>query len=321
MSLRILDAAPGLTQIKLPLPFELREVNVYLLKTADGGYTLIDSGYHTADCFDVLEASMRELRVAWTDIGHLALTHMHPDHMGNAHRILDLAGGRAKLSMHAVEAAHLQSIADAGRPPWFGQMMAAAGTPEELRQEVYDAFTHIRDHTRALAPDGAYTDGDALGGRFEVIHTPGHSPGHVCLYDRERAMLLSGDHMLPGITPNIGWLPGVDTLGQYLESLRKVEPLEVRTVMPAHGKPFAEHKGWLRETAAHHEERCEEIAAGLRERPMSAHEIVGRVWRRKLSPFHYQFAVSEILAHLEYMAGRGQVSRQENDEHWTNRAG
>lgn len=309
MTLRILDVAPGLTQIKLPLPFELREVNVYLLRGRGDGYVLIDTGYHAADCFETLEASLRELRVAWTDIRHIVLTHMHPDHMGNAHRILELTGG-ARLSMHVDEAAHLKSIADAGRPPWFDAMLSAAGAPLDLRDEVLAAFANIRDHTRALHPDELYRDGEMLDGRFEVVHTPGHSPGHICLFDRPAGFFLSGDHMLPGITPNIGWLPGEDTLADYLGSLRKVEPFEVRTVMPAHGRGFEDHRSWLRETTLHHEERCAEIRGIIGENPAcSAHDIVSRIWTRKLSPFHYQFAVSEILAHLVYMERRGEIQR------------
>jgi glyoxylase-like metal-dependent hydrolase (beta-lactamase superfamily II) len=307
VSLRILEeAAPGLAQIKLPLPFELREVNVYLLRTPGNGYTLIDTGYHAEDCFQTLEASLQHLRVQWTDIRQVVLTHMHPDHMGNAHRILKLTQG-ATLVMHAREEAHLRQIADAGRPPWFEAMLRLAGTPVELEQEVYAAFTHIRDHTRALNPQTVWHDGEMLEDRFEVVHTPGHSPGHVCLFDQPAGLLLSGDHMLPGITPNIGWLPGEDTLGDYLDSLGKVAPFVVETVMPAHGKPFVEHRGWLEETARHHEERCAEVRGILAERPAPAHDIVGRIWTRKLAPFHYQFAVSEILAHLEYMSRRGEV--------------
>ena len=302
MNLRILEIAPGLTQIKLPLPFELREVNVHLLRTAHDGLILFDSGYHEEDCFETLDASMREIGVAWGEIGIVALTHMHPDHVGNARRILELSG--AKLAMRADEAAHLNEIAEAGRPPWFDAMMARAGTPLALRDEVFAAFGHIPKHTRTLTPDLVY--GETFAG-FEVIHTPGHSPGHVCFFDRAAGMFLSGDHMLPGITPNIGWLPGEDTLGQYLDSLRKVDPLPVRTVVPSHGKPFEDHRGWLAETAQHHGERCTQIQGIAAAGPVSAHEIVGQIWKRKLAPFHYQFAVSEILAHLEYLLARGGI--------------
>ena len=303
--LRILEIAPGLTQIKLPLPFELREVNVHLLRQPDG-YILFDTGYHTTDdCFATLEASLQSLGVAWTDIHNVALTHMHPDHMGNAHRILQLTQG-ARLAMQADEAMHLQAIADAGRPPWFEAMLDRAATPVELRLEVFNAFCDIREQTRALTPDIPLTDGQTFAG-FEVIHTPGHSLGHICFYDRAAKLFLSGDHMLPGITPNIGWMPGEDMLGHYLHSLRKVHPLDVRTVVPSHGKPFEGHQAWLQATAGHHEERCLQICAIAAERPVTAHEIVGEVWKRKLAPFHYQFAVSEILAHLEYMLARGQI--------------
>ena len=304
MNLRILALTPTLTQIKLPLPFELREVNVHLLRTPGDGYVLFDTGYHASDCFETLEASLRHLQIEWTDIGIIALTHMHPDHVGNAHRILELSQGKARIAMRADEAEHLNAISDAGRPPWFEAMLTRAGTPANLQRDVYEAFTTLREQSRPIVPDIVYTDEFA---GFEVIHTPGHSPGHVCFLDRSNGYLLSGDHMLPGITPNIGWLPGQDLLGHYLRSLVKVDPLPVTKVIPSHGQPFEDHRGWLKATAEHHEERCEQIRGIAAERPVSAHEIVGEVWKRKLAPFHYQFAVSEILAHLEYMHARERI--------------
>jgi glyoxylase-like metal-dependent hydrolase (beta-lactamase superfamily II) len=311
VNLRILELTPALTQIKLPLPFELREVNVHLLRTAHDGYVLFDTGYYAPDCFDTLEASLRHLRVTWTDITTVALTHMHPDHVGNANRILQLTEGRARIAMRADEAELLNAISDAGRPPWFVEMLARAATPEDLRAAVHEAFSNLRERSQSLVPDLVY--GDEFQG-FEVIHTPGHSPGHVCFFDRVRGMLLSGDHMLPGITPNIGWLPQQDTLAQYLHSLDKVAPLPVADVVPAHGRPFGEHRAWLEATAAHHEERCEQIRVIAKARPVTAHEIVGEVWKRKLAPFHYQFAVSEILAHLEYMHARGRIECHDTPE-------
>lgn len=113
--------------------------------------------------------------------------------------------------------------------------------------------------------------------------------------------------MLPGITPNISWLPGEDMLDQYLHSLLVVEPLDVDTVVPSHGRPFDGHRSWIRQTAEHHRERRDTILRAITDRPASAHDIVGHVWERKLAPFHYQFAVSEVLAHLEYMQRRGEV--------------
>ena len=304
MNLRILELTPTLTQIKLPLPFELREVNVHLLRTPDDGYVLFDTGYHADDCFDTLEASLRHHKIEWGDIGIVALTHMHPDHVGNAHRIVNLSQGKARVAMRSDEAEHLNAISDAGRPPWFEAMLARAGTPLALQNDVNEAFTTLRERSQPLVPDILY--GDSFEG-FEVIHTPGHSPGHVCFLDRSNGFFLAGDHMLPGITPNIGWLPGEDMLGHYLHSLLKVDPLPVTNVIPSHGKPFEEHRGWLKATADHHEERCEQIRGIAAQRPVTAHEIVGEVWMRKLAPFHYQFAVSEILAHLEFMHARGRI--------------
>ena len=315
MNLRILEIRDGLIQIKLPLPFELREVNVYLTRLDDGGWMLIDTGYYEEDCFETLAASLRELRIEWPEIRTMLLTHMHPDHIGNAHRILALTG--ARVLMHAVESEHQRAIAEAGKPPWFGEMMRLAGTPPELEAQVHHAFTHIREHSRVIVADDLLQGGERIPtaiGELEVIHTPGHSPGHICLYEPREGLFLAGDHMLPGITPNIGWLPQQDTLGDYLSSLEKVAPYEVSQVLPAHGKPFTGHRQWLKATADHHEERCREIESLIAGGVRGAHDMVCRLWPRRLDPFHYQFAVSEVMAHLVYM--KSQPRRYETSALW-----
>jgi len=142
---------------------------------------------------------------------------------------------------------------------------------------------------------------------LSLISTPGHSPGHICLYSPDLKVLFSGDHILNEITPNISWHPGSDALGDYLESLERVGRLEIEHIYPAHGAPFSGHREWIRETAAHHARRCDEIIAAVAGGANTAHEIVGRLWTRPLDPIHHHFAVFEVLAHLEYMQRQGRI--------------
>jgi glyoxylase-like metal-dependent hydrolase (beta-lactamase superfamily II) len=159
-----------------------------------------------------------------------------------------------------------------------------------------------------LSPDRLLRGGETIAtahGLLEVVWTPGHSPGHVCLYDRERRVLISGDHILEHISPNIGWQPEHDALGEFLSSLDRIAALDVDLVLPSHGAPFRGHREWVRNTQQHHAERCAKIVTLVDNGAATADLIAGQLWNRHLSPFHYRFAIFEVLAHLEYLERRG----------------
>ncbi len=300
--------APGVHAITLPLPWELQDVNVHVVKL-DDGYMLIDSGIGTKACFEVLEQTLQQHGIAWTEIRILFLTHMHPDHVGLASKILEISG--ARLLMHRKEAAYLAEVANGGQhAPWLGHAFSNAGTPDEMQALIHESFHQMRRNFRELTPAQMLEGGELIetaDGPLEVVWTPGHSPGHLCLYSRTHKFLISGDHMLENITPNISWVPDKDALGAYLSSLEMLVPFDIGAVLPSHGKPFEGHARWIRATQGHHEERCGEILALTRETPQTAHFLVENMWKKKLSPFHYHFAVLEILAHLEYLLRAGRI--------------
>jgi glyoxylase-like metal-dependent hydrolase (beta-lactamase superfamily II) len=302
--------APGVITISLPMPWELESVNVHLIEL-DEGFLLVDSGIATEECFESLEAELLEHKVQWRDIRMLCLTHLHPDHIGLSWKILDLSG--ARLLMHRAEADYLELVARESRAPFFSQAMLASGVPEDMQKRMEHALRDVRKHFREHKPDWLLEGGERIpvrGGTLEAVWTPGHSPGHVCLYSPDHRYLISGDHLLQFITPNIGWHPGTDMLAQYLDSLERLMPFEVDLVIPSHGHPFHGHRQRIRETADHHKERCGQILEHIAREPLTAHGLVEQVWPRKLSPFHHHFAVFEILAHLEYLERRGRVASQ-----------
>ena len=305
---------PYVLKLALPLPFELESVNVYLVALADG-YLLIDCGMETEPAFETLESAMTARGIAWTEIRRIFLTHMHPDHMGMSARLLRLTG--ATLAMHEAEAKHLSMIAGAERRfPWLDIAYAQAGVPKGLEDTINGHFAEVRKNFHKLEPDVLYSGGETFPtalGPLEVLWTSGHSPGHACLYSRERRILFSGDQILENITPNIAWHPGRDMLGEFLDSLRRLAELAVDLILPAHGEPFTGHRAWIEQTIGHHRERCDEIHGLVEQQPRTAHWLVGEMWRRKLSPINHHFAVFEVLAHLEHMQRQGRVrSREEN---------
>jgi glyoxylase-like metal-dependent hydrolase (beta-lactamase superfamily II) len=318
------EVVPGIHMIELPLPFSLGIVNVYLVKL-DVGWLLIDCGMQTEACFQALTRAMEGLGLNWTDIQRILLTHIHPDHMGLAAKLVELTG--APLELHRADNELLADVANRERhQAWQRDVLASAGVSEEMNQRVHLSLVEMQESYQRLKPTRLLSGGESYAtahGPLEVIWTPGHSPGHVCLYDRERRVLISGDHILEHISPNIGWHPERDTLGEFLSSLDLIASLEVDLILPSHGAPFSGHKEWVRKTQEHHAERCERIVALLDSGSTTANQMAERLWNRTLSPFHLRFAIFEVLAHLEYLERRGVVrgNRENGVVHWIRKAG
>ena len=305
---------PGVVPIELPLPWELETVNAYLIPLPEG-WLLLDSGIGTEECFDALRRGLETAGAGWRDIRLIVITHVHPDHVGLASRAVELSG--APLWMHCEEFRRLGIYADPERhAPRQRHALTLAGVPDEMQARMTRVFSGLRPSFELLHPDRLVEDGGSVEtaiGKLEFLWTPGHSPGHLCLYQRERRLLFSGDQMLERITPNISWEPDGDALGHYLDSLRALEKMEIETVLPSHGQPFTGHRAWVNQTICHHEERCAGLRLALAAGPMTAHQLTLRLWRRELSPLHHHFAALEILAHLDHMQLGGEVRSEPRD--------
>lgn len=294
--------------LALPLPFELESVNVYLV-ALDQGFLLVDCGMATDPAFATLRAALSERSIEWRNIRQIVITHMHPDHMGLASRLLELTG--AELAMHQAEANHLAQVTGGGRRlPWLAEVYSQSGVPQSLETAMEKHFSLIRENFHELTPNRLLTGGEELPtalGPLEVVWTSGHSPGHICLYSREHRLLFSGDQIIENITPNIAWHPGRDMLAEFLESLDRLAALDIDLILPSHGDPFSGHRAWIAETIGHHRERCDEILTLLEQSPQTAHQMVGVMWRKRLSPINHHFAIFEVLAHLEHLKRQGKV--------------
>ncbi len=312
--LHVTEPLAGVHVVRLPLPFELNHVHVAMVR--DGaGYLLIDTGMSTAESFSALESGLQSIGAEWRDIRRILVTHMHPDHIGQLGRIRALTG--AEVLMHRAEIAHLNALCDSGGSPWIDQGMRLAGTPHAVTAAIHHTLAHLRDALERVDGCTSLVGGERLStalGPAEMVWTPGHTVGHICLYWPQARALYSGDHMIEKITPNIGWLPGRDCLADYIASLEKIRAYAIDCVLPSHGEPFTGHQAWIDSTVAHHHERCAVLERALGRAPATAHHLVPALWDRHLSPFHYHFALFEVMAHLEYLRGCGRVAAKENGE-------
>jgi glyoxylase-like metal-dependent hydrolase (beta-lactamase superfamily II) len=208
----------------------------------------------------------------------------------------------------------------------MGAMLRRDGAPPEDVAGMQQASMPIRAFVTAVQPDILMEDGDkpeVPGWDLTAIWTPGHSPGHLCFYEGGHRLMLSGDHILPRITPNISVHPqsGPDPLGAFLGSLAKVEAYEVDEVLPAHEHRFVDLPARVATLRAHHQARLDEAISAIRSGVDTAWGIAERmIWNRPwdaMQPFTRRAAVGEALAHLEHLQGLG-VVREEVGEpsHW-----
>ncbi len=295
----------------------------YLIDTGSG-WLMVDSGYNDAGAFDILCRRVSEIGLSIKDIRWLFLTHYHPDHSGLAKHIKDASG--AQVIIHRADWDILQHTVGPNKV-WnldgLVEWAKCLGVPPGVLQNFYD----MASFGRALFPTGLEPDvvldnneSQVIHDQFRAILTPGHSPGHICLHDRERRILFSGDHVLVDITPHISpsHLTSYNQLGQYLEALRKVQPLDVDQVLPAHERPFDGLAKRVDEILVHHEQRLAEVIDGLSDRtaatPWDLAEKVSwdvGTWA-EMDATNRVLAVRETLAHLEYLESNGQVGRTQS---------
>lgn len=316
------EVLPGIYQIPVPMiDSPLRYINAYLLR-GERTATIVDTGWNTPDAWQALEKGVQDMGFAWEDIGSIVVTHIHPDHYGLAGKIRELS--RAHLALHKLERVMIQGRYSSGVEDLLAEVnewLRIHGVPREDLESLSNASMGIMDRVIVAHPDMYLEGGETiLAGpyEFEVIWTPGHSAGHICLYDREKKLFLSGDHVLGKISPNISYHPQSpgNPLADFLESLRMVATLDVETVLPAHGEIFHDLPGRVRELIAHHEERLDQVMEALGKDAKTAYQIAsgvpwggGRMKWDTMNPFSRRMAVMETLSHLELLRARGNVAR------------
>lgn len=312
----------GVHRIPLPLPMDgLKAVNVYALEGPDG-LTLVDGGWAITEGRDALEAGLKSMGAGVGDIRRFLVTHVHRDHYTLA-RVLGTEVG-AHVSLGLGDKPTLDLVPRGEGHSGTEDMLRAAGALD-LAESWGKGSRSELDPEAWRFPD-TWLDGDVqveAGARtLDAVHTPGHTQGHYVFADAAAGLLFAGDHVLPTITPSIGFepVPVVDPLGDFMASLTKVRGLPDFTLLPAHGPVAPSSHARIDELLAHHEHRLDLCVAALVGGAATSYDVAGQLgWTRHEHPFHTLdffnkgLATMETKAHLELLVARGRVTREERD--------
>jgi glyoxylase-like metal-dependent hydrolase (beta-lactamase superfamily II) len=298
------EVAAGVFELRLPIPFEDGLVNVFLF--ADGAEAdLLDCGMNSDESVATIKAAVGQIGAK--RLRKLVVTHIHPDHYGAAG---SLAGeGMADLYIHRLEVplvhpryveldhlvheVHTYLLVN-GTPPPEAEVLS--NSQRALSQVVKTAEPSVQLDGAELLQMGRRT--------LRVEWTPGHSPGHICLYDRHDKLLFAGDHMLPDLSPNIGLHPQStpDPLHEYLDGLKRIAALEPDLILPSHGRPFSGAPARVKVLVAHHQRRLAQIVEIVGRGKTTAWDVALELWGPRENLYEKRLALQEALAHLQALA-------------------
>jgi glyoxylase-like metal-dependent hydrolase (beta-lactamase superfamily II) len=317
MEPKVREVVPGIFLVHLPLPMKPTIVNVYLLRGGDE-WALVDTGMNSADSIATFKAALDEVGCAPQRLRKIICTHHHPDHFGTSKAYKELTG--ATLYLHRAEYERSHHFLPSDRPAEAVQFFLAHGIPLQRFVHV-PRPSDIWSGLYVTAPPDVFIDdhdvievGDF---RIEVVWTPGHAPGHCVMYLPEQRVMIVGDHLLPKITPHVGFAPGSvgNPLADFLASQRKVQEFDVDLVLPAHGGVFADHRHRANQIIQHHRVRLQDMLDIARHQMHTAYDLARRAFAFDVdSPLTYQFpATFETLAHLEYLRHEGKLTTEQRD--------
>lgn len=306
-----MEVVSNIFKVMIPLPFKKTDVNCYLLR-GKNGWSIIDTGLNYMPATSVWENTFANLKIKYSEIEGIYLSHLHPAHYGASGWLQELTG--APVYMNKTEIINVDQTWKKGRTnvPVVGELFKENGMPPNIIAEALDnmadIFNFIQPHpTLSLLPDGEKVD---LGvGWFEVVHSPGHSDGHISFFNEVDGILISGDHLLPTTSSNISLWPTShpNPLELFLDSLEKIGNLPVKLVLPAHGPVFTDCRGRVNELLDYHHNRLSKIA-DLAGNGANAYQICVKLFGGDLSISEIRFALTEILAYLAFLQSRSMVT-------------
>jgi glyoxylase-like metal-dependent hydrolase (beta-lactamase superfamily II) len=317
------QVAPGVLWLRMPLPFVLNHINLWLLQDGEG-WTIVDCGFATSEArgyWDSIFAMQLPGKPPLAHITRVMVTHFHPDHIGLCHWLCERFGLIPWMTQAEYFQAHVAHarVGGAQREAMGGLMQRHGLTDERLehivtRENLYlkgvpklpEAYRRIRDNE--LIRIGAHD--------WRVMVGHGHAPEHASLYCEALGVLISGDMLLPRISTNVSiWpsAPEADPVGDFLAALARYAELPDGTlVLPSHGLPFYGHHARIAALREHHGVRLERLRVAC-VKPQRAVDVIDLLFERKIEGHHIMFAVGEAIAHMNYLVQRGELTRGRND--------
>jgi glyoxylase-like metal-dependent hydrolase (beta-lactamase superfamily II) len=303
-------------KIELPIPFPLKSMNVYFID--DSPRTLVDAGIKTEVSFETLKKGLETIGVGLNSIERILITHGHIDHYGQAKRLSSLSG--APIYIHSKEYGRIRSfIHSLG---FIKSILLRNGAPETLVNEAIHYMESAQIMADSLDEAFFLDDGDSIlfkSMTWKTIHCPGHSPGLICFHWPEKKILFTGDHLLKEITPNpILNVPEYrppfryPSLKDYLNSLEKIERLDLSLLLPAHGEEIHDVKALIQKIFTHHKERMDRILFSLSKKEKTPFQIAMDLFP-EVPPFEIFLGISEAVGHLEILKEKGIVKVNEKE--------
>jgi len=314
------EVLPNMYKIEIPLPQSpLKALNSYVIK-GEGRFLIIDTGWDREECLYEMLSNLERLNVDLTRTDFF-ITHLHADHLG---LVANLATATSTVYFNQKEVSIRKSDTYPNRWRDYAKLYKSHGFPSPELEKALQGNPGRRYGLKqnvdfcTLKEDDVVEIGDYS---FRCIETPGHSPGHMCLYEAEKKVLISGDHILLDITPNITvWLWMQNPLKEYLVSLDKVYPLDVKLVLPGHRNVWNDHRARITQLKEHHQARLDEILHALGDGEKTAFQVAPYVswdidyssWEQ-FPPTQKWFAVGETIAHIYYLEENNIIERRTNE--------
>jgi len=321
----------GVYQIKIDVPFAVKFVSLYLFQVGDK-IILIDSGLNMGNWKKKLFSTFSEINLSLQDIDYCFITHMHTDHIGLA-KILKQKNPKLKILMHDIthellkwetNDSTIKELEQEARE--IANKLIMYGINEEQGKRIVQFFTYWPRFLQYQKPDIIVHDGETLLDNLEIIWTPGHSFGHICIFDKKNKYLFSGDHILSRITPHIGnfVVPTYlaeqykdydfnNILKHYLTSLDKIDALNPKIIFPGHQDIIYNPHERILQVKEHHKNRLAEISSLIKDNPMTAYKISQIHFGEDLDEMNSYMALSEVLGHLLYLEAEEKVNKIEKN--------